>query len=408
MNVKFVFRYSLNYFVMNIRRFIGIMIMLFLTTIICGAVLFLYGEKQYIQKMMENVLSGDLGNVGVLQWEKNEDKIGSVWNEMKQIPSFSNCGFYGNLFLKKDGSAFSKMLSGEADLGKWIKIHIATDSMLDYVELPVVKENLPKEMDEDVWYLFLGSKYKQCGLKNGTEIVLDDLDGGTHRFRICGYLESGNQWLDSEFGSGVCENVCHSVDYDILAFGGERYLPYMEQAVISTKKGEDWEKFSLAVTNAFEQEEMHAGIRSVQNMIREREVSGNEAKSYLKKMMFLLMPVCLMMMVSAYTVAVLNSRKQFGIWYACGAGQSDVVSILILNSVFMTGVVAVVAFGLGYAAVLRLYDVSLHSRVKQVLWQSVFPWTGIFLVSMNAIGIIMPIRVLKKYSSSELINNSVK
>lgn len=408
MNIRFVMRYSVNYFVMNVRKFLGILFMLFMTTLVCGMVLLFYGEIRYTEKSVESVFSKKLEQFGVLQWENQEERAIQAWNQIRNLREVENSAFFGELYLKKEDSSLGKIADEEIDMGKWIKVSTATVTMLEFVPLQGVKAMLPENPEPGVWYLFLGSEYRQIGPAPGTKMVLHNTSGEEQSILICGYLEAGSRWPDANFGAGSLEDALHITDYAMLAFCEEGNAPFFDKALLSMKDGESWENLSASVTQCFEQQKLSSGIFGIRNLLKEQEAQGSLIKNYLKKMMVLLVVVCLMMMISVYTVAALGCRKQFGIWYANGAAKRDVLGVLLVCAFMVSMVAGVIAWTAEYTIAMRVYNSSSHTCVKWAFWRYALPGTGLLVILVTAVGVLLPVWILRKYSLAELVSDATK
>ncbi len=408
MNIRFVMRYSVNYFVMNVRKFLGILFILFVTTLICGMVLLFYGETRYMENSMESVFSKNLEQIGVVQWEKQEEKAMQAWNHIRNLHEVENSAFFGNLYLKKEDSDLGKIAAEEIDMVKWIKVSAATVTMLEFVPLQGVKAMLPKDPEPGVWYLVLGSEYRQIGPDPGTKMVVSNPSGEPQTIWICGYLEEGSRWPDADFRGGRLESALHSMDYAMLAFCEEGNAPFFDKALLSMRDGESWEDLSVSVTRCFEQQKLSSGIFGIRNLLREQETKGSLVKNYLKKMMVLLVVVCFMMMISVHTVAALGCRKQFGIWYANGAAKVDAFGVLLVCALMVSLAAGVFAWTAEYTIAMRMYSVSHHACMKWAFWRYTLPGTGLLLILVTAVGVILPVRILRKYSLAELVSDATK
>lgn len=416
MNKKFLFRFSANYFCMNIKNNMGMILILIICIIACGLTLFIEGKLQYSSEICNQMLAKGNDGTGIISlnydyWETETPEIDKLCME-EGIDNIESIGYFENLILRNsDSEWYQKLLEEQSeiyeklkgrDASNYLEVIYVQSSLQGLFNVNLSVGNFPEQYEADVWYVFLGADYTDIPV--GTELTATDYFGNECKVVICGILKKNSYWLTSDSVSGDIQNI----DHEILVFCAGK--PQIQRAVcyFTVKDMGGFQDTCEQLENIFGKYGIKAYIVSMADIFDSSSASYKVMLDYLGELAALLVIVSAMIILCMQSVMVLQSRRDFGIWYANGAGIGDVAGIVLLNILYETIIAGIVTYSLAIAYICYSCDASAELELSiNVLNWIALPKCGLRLLLIDSISLLFPIAMIARDKPANLIKQYI-
>lgn len=385
-------------------------LMLLICMMSCGLVFFITGNIQFSSDVCDDILKEGSDETFIISMDyapggteiqdieevcKNAgiENIGCIGYMGDQVLASSNDEYFQNL-LSQQTSLYEK--SGKENSGRLVCDYLES-ALKDLYDFDFKEGSLPDEMDDDVWYAVLGSKYQDIPI--GTEFIAKDLFGNERTVVVCGSLKTGSYLLESDsiYGDII------SVDDEILIFSSES-VGYSSVCYFTVKDIDKLEETKAQLQALFLQSNITTYITSIADIFDSETASNKIILDYLYEIAVMLVIVSVIIILCTQSVSLLSSRRNIGIWYANGADVGDVITILVLNVLYEIVITRVLAYFTAYAIIHFIYtEASEIQKGILVLNQMVLPKCVGMLVLINAVSLILPMIIIMRDKPAILI-----
>ncbi len=411
MNRRFSLGFSLDYFCLNIKNGIGMILMLLICMVSCGLVFFVTGDIQFSSDVCDDILKEGSEETFIISMdyasesEATQDisescksagieNIECIGYMEDQALAFSDDAYFQSLFSQQT-SLYEK--GGKENSGRLICVYLES-SLKDFYDLDFKEGSLPDEIDDDVWYAVLGSKYQDIPI--GTEFTATDYYGNERTVVVCGSLKAGSYLLESDSIYGDIK----SVDDEILIFSNAPVQTSRSVCYFTVKDIDKLEETKAQLQALFLQSNITTYITSIADIFDSETASNKIILDYLYEIAVMLVIVSVIIILCTQSVSLLSSRRNIGIWYANGADVGDVITILVLNVLYEIIITGVLAYSVAYALIHYIYmETGEIQKSIMVLNQMVLPKCALMLVLINAVSLILPLIIIMRDKPAILI-----
>ena len=405
MSVKFVCRYSVNYFITNIRKMLAIVLLLLLVEAVCGTAAYLYGMIAMGRDEIADVFTAGEEDLAVLT-AGDADPM-RIIDALKMNSGIEAWGQSTSVIVKRGEGGFFSALGPEDYYTKTsFVINLASVGMMDIVKTAMNTNAVKTIVDNGRLAVFVSEDYRNRGVNIGDQFEMESLAFGVMEAEIVGYLQNGFLWLNSQdFASTIPDDLTRS-EIRILAIASDEMIEGFSTLLVKKGPKEEWKSLSEKVVSDFAID--GAALKSFSEMLKGRASDTTGFREYLRKMLILLVCVSVLTIISVLTVATIQSRKVFGVWYANGASQRDVVSVLAANSLFLYILATSLMIGIGSVILPRILDAENWLRTKAVFFHYAVPMTISLVLAIVVLGTIFPIILVRREPPSELVKGFVE
>lgn len=410
MSRRFITKYSCDYFRMKMKNHISVIIMLTISMLLCCVTVFFYGRLKYTEKASEKLLKNGNDGTGIIVLDASS--AGDAYPDMYEIgmlEGVKSIGCYGWRIIENEGSKqYSDLYNRQLQIGdtdtkssfSGLRILYSTQTLTDLCNLKIKEGASPTEYEPNTMYAFVGSNYKDVAV--GESFTYSRYYGRyTGKLIICGTLEKGNEWLiDSFMGENIGASTI-SLDNEIIAFGAE---VFDVSPLVFTCDETDMTEVCGKITDYCEQQGCRAYAISFSDWFASSKIAQSAFMKYLSQLLVLVLAVTVFIMVCTQAVVTLDSRRDFGIWYANGVGKKDILAVVGLNVIAESIVSGIFAFGLSWLFIMRMSEgnAAMASSVR-VFLQFVLPTGILILAVISILGIAVPYNIINKDTPSKLI-----
>ena len=404
MSAKFVRRYAVNYFVTNIRKMLAVLLLLLLVEGVCGTAAYLYGMIALGKNEIADAFSAKEENLAVLTvGEADPMRIIDAIQENKHVRAW---GQSTSVAVKKGDDKFFSALGPESYYSKTtIVMTLASVGMLDIVDSPLNRESVEEVLSRNRAAVFVPENYKTRGINTGDLFTIRTAASRTMDAEVAGFLPDGFAWVNTQdYISGIPDEAVRS-NIGILTIVNDDMIDNYSVLLVKKDSEEEWENISKGTVSAFAID--GCVLKSFPEMFTGRMADTAGFREYLRRMLILLVCVSVLTIISVLTVATIQSRKVFGVWYANGASQRDVVSVLLINSLLLYVLASALMVGIGSTLLPRIIETENWLKTKTVFFHYAVPMTLALVFGIVALGTVFPIIMVRREPPAELVKGFI-
>ena len=398
MNKRYLLRFSADYFLSFASKKAGIILLIVICTLCCGALMFLRDSVSSQQNRLGTILSDGTAASGVVISDglPVTETLNALESRGIHPKSFGRISEFG--ITATDN--LSQSLAEEFDpTATGFGCILMPERLIRLCRLSLQKGELPESFEDNTLYLLLGSDYSDSFLN--TEMSGSDLFGD-YRIKVCGKLEKNSFFLTNDLAELEPTNTNHL----ILAFGNithEKYIQYeniSSMIYLSADSPEAFTDMRKSIFDLVGGEDVSIQVISFDDYCRDLTQSGSVLEKYLGDISFFFLCVAVITLFCTHMVMVLQSRQIYGIWFANGASFTDVLLTILISSLIELAIALLLAY------VLALFLLKKFAGVDALsigIMQVAFLKSGLLMSLVDLLSLSIPLAIIRKEPPAHMI-----
>lgn len=255
--------------------------------------------------------------------------------------------------------------------------------------------------------LYLGCQYDKIPV--GTTYSYELSNGETLNYEVLGILKKGSRFVSKSVMSGynmADTMLYHPMDYAVICVENGKIND--SAWMFSVADDYTMEEAQKELEMWAEQNKLNIQAGSLEAEIDKGEQDSKAMQKLFLRLFYLLGVTAVICILSFQIICILSRSYEYGILYANGAGTSDIIWIILLETVLKYVLACMITIVLS-GIFIRSYfviDGEVESVMKDLLMQYVYPkvcFAGLVLV---AVAITVPLINISRISPVSLIGGN--
>ena len=380
--MRFTFSYTATHFVSHRRQYFAIIILMAMSVLLIGSVLYLRVSMESRLNSCEEILAVDSDRVLIVH---------ANGHGYRDVPNGKIVGVDAIGTYCEDRIVIHKQP---------INAIRVSCSLHDLVKLSLQEGEAPDFSDESHRFIFLGADVDVA--KVGDTVTWQDYSENKQcEAIVCGRLTPQSRWLNSvESFRGKIDNVSVSLDDKILCFSSLDMMPDSEYILVTGRGDIETKQRACAF---MEKQVNHAvTISYLSDIFDVADMDNKGIVKMLGESVWLVILVTIVLMACLQTVIVLNFRKTIGIWYSNGVSRKQAIGVFG-GALILATFVSLCISGLVLVIVLRSAEDSVSAGMWEVVRERVLVKVFAAVIVMDFLGFLLPLHTLLSGKPSVLL-----
>lgn len=400
--VKIIF--ALNQIVSHFRKFIISVLLISVSLMLISLTLMGYQGILSVENSCNKTLAQGMEKSGIIMMpaEFNVNFINEIYQK-DEIESIGTCGYGGN-----DSEAFDSLKSIQSGFAKdyrntvsnYLEILFINRNLLQLCELKLETGDILRQTEDNDEYtdLYLGNAYSGK-IETGTFFT----DSKT-KYKVAGIFEKGTTWINPDIVNGIdSSDVNYSINLDYSVILVDDMLN-TNAFLFSISDRSNMQEVMTLISDTSDKYQIEISLGSIEQIYGIAKNDSNLLISYLIRILIIVIFSSMLMITCLQIVTILTNKNTFGILYAIGSTESDIISIIIYENIiklFLSFILCCLAtifyaykwFGKGM----------ITFELIEFMLRSIIPYILLSAVTIIAIASAIPIFIFHKLSPVDLI-----
>lgn len=383
-----------------------------------------YDSTFYVQKCVKDNFSSNIEDVYYIHYEGIiDEEYREFYKELYKIDGMGYCGTFvdsSTYFWEKDVDYSEYFYIDEWDVDSEFDAIVELDVYGSCVEIMNLKDingdKLTAECKGNAFPIYIGIEYQDT-LPVGTilkepyivgdipeGIALEDIEYEYREFYVAGVIDNNQKLLSSniiEEQDGVLRNL----DKAIICVKNIGEYSDVSSFYYTTDNPKMIKNQIIKLAKEYNIELDVSTVKDTLDNMKYKQLNNLKYKG----IMFSLVLAMILISISSTSVIMLVTKKrEIGILYANGVTVRNMRIVVFITNLLCIGLSAILAFTLKsfrmnmiYADIPQYLEVYMNVRYFYVTWQMTF-----LVILIATISSVISMKVIKKYSIRELIDNS--
>lgn len=408
-----------NIFVLVFRQTIRQFFMFCLSCLLCtaafglvGYILFFEGSSTYGERQVKKILNSKLENVGVIflegdDWPEEGNQLIQSLQKLKEIESvgYSDIVGYNVEGLEEIYEIQQKNPTRyKYDDSICVEGIEVSRTLLNFCNIDC---SLTEPEDGVNFLLYLGSNFKEIPVGK-----VYTAEGSDWKYQVAGILKKDTSWVANELYSvsdAIHLSFTTSLNNLVLVVPMDETECPVGAFYYATDKTADAESIQQTVLEIARQKNITINISTLKSILQEKASVNNQMTEYMRKFLWMVCITTVIIMACIQVSRLVSESRQYGIFYAAGLTNKDVVAMFLIENVVKLGIGFLFAIG-----VLQLYldstfrDSWYWMKLSHTIFQSVtLPGMFLFSVILFSVISIVPLIVVRRAKPVTLLGGNI-
>lgn len=257
---------------------------------------------------------------------------------------------------------------------------------------------IPEEEREEGWdYIYLGSDYDE--LEVGKEYFSSD---GKSKVKIAGILKGNQTWLSENMLSIQTDLVENTVNTDCMVFyevhSGSDANRWFFHQIFTKEKDAEMQDAIKEVSDILSAYGINGNVVSLNDMISETEEQFERVFTYMEQLLIITFLSVIVIQTSVCIADLLERKKYYGILYANGATNTDLLKIMFFQGMmnFMVSC--------GFTLFIGVVLVNGEGLNRELFYHATIWKAGLYGIAVTVLSVFVPMLYVGRQKPAELIH----
>lgn len=225
-----------------------------------------------------------------------------------------------------------------------------------------------------------------------------------YSYEVAGFFEEGSKYLQSGFGATVDPQALdYSVELDSMVVLVE-YIPGTNNMIFNVEDKTGMNDAVKELKSIAETYGLEIVVQSIDDIIEERNVDILLMRSYLQRVLWLVLFCSVVLMSCLQMNNVISNKRSYGVYYAMGFSKNNILGMLLAEAFIKTLTAFAVSCIVGiFVAQKWFYGVPFAGVLNELYWKDVVPEVFISAIVIMFFSTVAPMIALYRYTPVELI-----
>lgn len=423
MKQNYRFKLSCHYLRQHKFRNIILVVLICICFLLVGMAILYNAEVRYCETSAEKFLQKGIVGTGIITMDiengSDDEKMGAFFEELyhqKYVSGIGNWSYgatassWGKELAKIQGNhkySLDNENQNNVSMLEIIGTNILAFEMFDMV---LAEGAYPQDLDrkENEYYIYLGAEYSE--IEVGT-VYQNQIGETAVSYKVAGVFEEGQKILIPQI-ENVTEFTKTSVypaDYAVVLVS-EKGL--FDNTILFSCDETNQKEFEKKISELSQKYDFQCEVTMLSKVFDEIAYANQERMDMLVRIAIIIMVLTIILINSQHIVNYMDRRREYGVFYAIGITNVDLIVVLIYETlVVYVGAFIVAAvviwFGEKFSFFSQKIDEVTYIVERSIILETVYPVFVVLLGINMLISILAVLSIVYKKMPAELLRKDM-